>query len=74
MSIIWAFDSVENKHSLYRGEDCMKNFCSCLRKNATNVLNFEKKIVLPSTKKELKSHQDPTICYICRKRFSKRFV
>ena len=25
---IWAFDSIENKHSLYRGEDCMKKFCS----------------------------------------------
>ena len=23
MSTIWAFHSIENKHTLYRGEDCM---------------------------------------------------
>ena len=31
MSAIWAFDNIENKHSLYRGEDCLKKFCSILR-------------------------------------------
>ena len=24
MSTIWAIDHIENKHTLYRGEDCMK--------------------------------------------------
>ena len=47
MSIIWAFDSVENKHRLYRGENCMKKFCSSLRENATNVIIFRKKKMLP---------------------------
>ena len=28
---IWNFDNTENKHTLYRGEDCMKNFCTSLR-------------------------------------------
>ena len=23
MSIIWAFDHIENKHTLYRGKDCV---------------------------------------------------
>ena len=27
MSTIWAFDHIENKHTLYRGKDCMKKFC-----------------------------------------------
>ena len=27
MSAIWAFDNIENKHTLYWGEDCMKKFC-----------------------------------------------
>ena len=26
MSSIWAFNNIENKHTLYLGEDCMKNF------------------------------------------------
>ena len=38
MSPIWAFDDIKNKHSLYRGEDCMKK-------------NFEKKKMLLLTEK-----------------------
>ena len=34
MSTIWTFDHIDNKHSLYRGKDCMKNFCESLRKHA----------------------------------------
>ena len=26
ISTIWTFDHIENKHTLYRGEDCMKKF------------------------------------------------
>ena len=37
MSNICAFDSIENKHSLYRGEDCMKKFCSSIREHSANV-------------------------------------
>ena len=51
MSTIWAFDNIENKHTLHRGEDCMKKFCTSLREHATNVINFEKKKILPLTKK-----------------------
>ena len=43
MSSILAFDDIENKHTLYRGKDCMKKFCSSLSEHATNILNFEKK-------------------------------
>ena len=27
MTTIWAFNNIETKHTLYRGEDCMKDFC-----------------------------------------------
>ena len=50
----------------------MKNFCNSLRENAINVINFEKKKMLPLTKKELNFHQDVTQCYICGKIFSKK--
>ena len=33
MSTIWVFDNIENKHTLYRGEDCMKNFCTFSREH-----------------------------------------
>ena len=42
MSTIWAFDNIENKHTLYCGEGCMKNFCTSLREHAANVINFGK--------------------------------
>ena len=51
LSTIWAFDNIENKHTLYRGEDFMKKFCTSLREHVTNVINFEKKKLLPLTKK-----------------------
>ena len=51
MSTIWAFDTTGNKHSLYRGEDCVKKFCSSLRKHTINVINFERKKMLPLIKK-----------------------
>ena len=53
-----AFDTIENKHSLYRGKDCMKKFCISLREHTGDVINFKKKRMLPLTEKELKSHQD----------------
>ena len=55
MSTIWAFDNIENKRSLYRGEDCMKNFCESLKEHTKNITDFEKKKMLPLTKEELKS-------------------
>ena len=64
---------MENKHTLYRGEDCMKKFCTSLRQDTTKVLNFEKKKMLPLTKKELKLPQNATECHICQKRFLKMF-
>ena len=60
MSTIWVFNYTENKHTLYRGEDCMKKFCSSLRDHATNIVNFENKKILPYKKEELKLNQDAT--------------
>ena len=51
MPTIWAFDGIKNKHSLYRGEDRMKKFCISLREHAADVINFEKKKMLPLTEK-----------------------
>ena len=47
ISTIWAFDNIENKPTLYHGEDCMKKFCTSLREHSTNVINFRKKKMCP---------------------------
>ena len=46
-----GFDYIQNERSLYCREHCMENFCTSLREYATNVINFEKKKILPLTKK-----------------------
>ena len=32
LSTICSFRSIENKHDVYRGKDCIKKFCEFLRK------------------------------------------
>ena len=49
-NINWAFDHMENKHTLYRRKDCMKTFSTSLREHAENIIDFEKKKKLPLTK------------------------
>ena len=50
----------------------MKKFCTSLRQHSKNIINFEKKEMLPLTKEELKSHQDAKVWYICGKRTLKK--
>ena len=49
----------------------MKKFCIPLREHAADVINFEKKKILPLTENELKSYQDATQCIICRKKLKR---
>ena len=72
MSVIWAFDHIENKHNLYHRKDCMKKFCTSLREYAKNIIDFEKKKKIPLIKEEQRSHQDQKLCYVCRKRILKK--
>ena len=58
MSTIWGFNHIEDKHTLYRGKDCMKKFCESLREHKKIIIDFEKRRILPLMKEELKSHQD----------------
>ena len=61
------FDKTKNKLDYYRGEDCMKKFCLDLREHATKIINYEKKKMIPLTKKEEKNHNKQKVCYICKK-------
>ena len=67
MSTIWGFDHIEDKHTLYLGKDCVKKSYTSLREHTKNIIDFEKKKMLPLTKKELRSHHDAKLCYICGK-------
>ena len=41
-----------------------------LREHATKIINYEKKEMIPLTKKEEKKHNKQKVCYICRKGFN----
>ena len=43
MSTISSFRSIENKHGVYRGKNCMKKFCEFLREHAMKIINFKRK-------------------------------
>ena len=47
----------------------MKKFCKSLREHAQRIAGFEKKKMLALTNKDLKSHEDAKVCYICGKYF-----
>ena len=50
-----SFDKSKNKLNYYRGEDCIIKFCKDLREHATKIINYEKKDMIPLTKKEEKT-------------------
>ena len=54
MSTIWGFDHIEDKHTLYRGEDCMEKFCTCLKEQAKSIIDFEKKKNVTVNKRRIK--------------------
>ena len=61
------FDTTKNKLDYYRGKNCMKNLCLDLREHATKIINYDKKEMIPLTKKEEKTHNKGEDCHICKK-------
>ena len=46
-----------NNLDYYRGEDCVKKFCKDLKEQATKIINYEKKEMIPLTYEEGKSYK-----------------
>ena len=47
-----SIDESKNKLNYYRGEDCMKKFSKDLREHASEIINYEKKKMIPLTREE----------------------
>ena len=73
MSTISSFRSIENKHVVYRGEDCMKKFCEFLREYAMEIINFKKKKMKLFTKEQQESYENAKICSICKEKFENKY-
>ena len=73
ISTISSFWSIENKHDVYRGKDCMKKFVKVLIESKMRIVNFEKKKKL-LTKEQQESYKDAKICYICKEKFGSKYL
>ena len=60
---IWGFDHIEDKHTLYRGKDCMKTFCESLREHAKSIIDFKKKTNVTVNKKRIRITRRCKVCY-----------
>ena len=47
-----SFDKSKNERKYYRGNDCMKIFCGDLKEQANEIINYEKKEMIPLTDKK----------------------
>ena len=45
-----SFEATKDKPDCYRGKDCMKNFSKDLKEHTTNIINYEKKDMIPLTR------------------------
>ena len=66
MSTISWFKSIENKHDLYKGKDCMKTFCESLWEHKMKKIDFKKKKMKLLTKEQQESCENAKTCYICK--------
>ena len=65
LSLISSFNSKENKHSVYRGRDCIEKFCKDLKELATKIINYEENDMIPLTDHENKFYEEQKECHIC---------
>ena len=74
MSTISSFRSIENKHAVYRGKDCMKKFCEFLREHEMRIINFKKRKKKLLTKEEQESFENAKICHICKQNSEHKYL
>ena len=69
LSLICLFDSTKNKYCVYRGKGCVGHFCRKLKKLGTEIINYEKKYMIPLTNEEIMFYENQKQCHICKKGF-----
>ena len=63
LRLISSFNSKENKHSFYRGKDCIKRFYIDLKGLRTKTMNYEEKEMIPLTDNENKFYESQNVIY-----------
>ena len=68
MSARSLFKSIENKHDVCEGKDCMEKFCKSLREHAMEIIDFKKKKMKFLTKEQKESYEnEKKLLYMLRK-------
>ena len=70
MFIRCSFDKKENKLNYYRGKDCIEKLCKKLKESATEIINRERKEMVPLTDEKNDFYNEQEKCYICKEKFS----
>ena len=71
LSLICSFDATKNRHYIYRGKDCIENFCKPLKELGTEKISYKEKKMIPLTDKENMFYEEQKRNVIYAK---KRFV
>ena len=69
MSITCLFDKKENKFNYYRGKDSIEKLCRKIKESANEIINREKKEIMPLPQEENNRYNGQKICYICKEKF-----
>ena len=67
LSLIYSFNSRENKHSVYRGRDCIEKLCKYLKELATKIVNYEEKDMILLTDNENKFYEEQKECHMSKR-------
>ena len=69
----FAYGEVKDPLKLYRGKDCIEEFCDYIRQEAHRLYHmFPEKTMDPLTRKQWKKYKHSTICHICFKPFNSK--
>ena len=66
----FAYGEVDNPIKMYRGKDCIEEFCKHIVSEAKRLhRSFPEKPMEPLTSKQIKAHSEVKVCHICLERF-----
>ena len=68
------FDNNKSKHDFHKGVDSMKKFCADLRKHATEIINCDKREMLPLIEEEEKLYKGQKGYHICKQEFNYQYT
>ena len=74
MCTISSFRSIEKKHDMYIGKDCMKRLCKYLKVHAMKIINFKMKKMKLLAKEQHESYENAKIQYICKEKFENKYL